>query len=154
MQVETKLTPLELLDVLQSIEIELGRKKIIDKGPRSIDLDILLYDQQVFNHERLQIPHKLMLERDFVLGPLCQGFFFFFFFVVDSCHIGPRLLKKKDLSHMNNSLVVKTKRSFHTCIFFRHNHLKHYPRHQFRRPSHLSGPQIPSDQRTSWPFLI
>ena len=72
MQVETKLTPLELLDVLQSIEIELGRKKIIDKGPRSIDLDILLYDQQVFNHERLQIPHKLMLERDFVLGPLCQ----------------------------------------------------------------------------------
>lgn len=69
---ETTLTPIELLDVLQSIENGLGRKKIIEKGPRSIDLDILLYDQEVVNHERLHIPHKLMLERDFVLRPLCQ----------------------------------------------------------------------------------
>ena len=64
--------PLGLLDAIQSIEIELGRKKLIDKGPRSIDLDILLYDDQVFSHERLNVPHKLMLERDFVLRPLCQ----------------------------------------------------------------------------------
>lgn len=64
--------PLELLDTIQSIEIGLGRRKLIDKGPRSIDLDILLYDDQVFSHERLNIPHKLMLERDFVLRPLCQ----------------------------------------------------------------------------------
>lgn len=71
-QVETSLEPLELLDAIQSIEIDLGRKKLIDKGPRSIDLDILLYDQQVFSHERLSIPHKLMLERDFVLRPLSQ----------------------------------------------------------------------------------
>jgi len=71
-QVETTLEPMELLDALQSIEIELGRMKLIDKGPRSIDLDILLYDQQTFSHERLNIPHNLMLERDFVLRPLCQ----------------------------------------------------------------------------------
>lgn len=71
-EVQTTLTPIELLDVLQSIENGLGRKKIIDKGPRSIDLDILLYDQEIVNHERLHIPHKLMLERDFVLRPLCQ----------------------------------------------------------------------------------
>ncbi|KAK1148695.1 trifunctional dihydropteroate synthetase [Aspergillus melleus] len=71
-EVETSLEPLELLDAIQSIEIDLGRKKLIDKGPRSIDLDILLYDQQVFSHERLNIPHKLMLERDFVLRPLSQ----------------------------------------------------------------------------------
>ncbi|KKK20816.1 folic acid synthesis protein, partial [Aspergillus ochraceoroseus] len=70
--VETSLEPLELLDTLQSIEIDLGRKKLIDKGPRSIDLDILLYDRQIFSHDRLNIPHKLMLERDFVLRPLCQ----------------------------------------------------------------------------------
>lgn len=50
----------------------MGRKKLIDKGPRSIDLDILLYDQEIFSHERLNIPHKLMLERDFVLRPLSQ----------------------------------------------------------------------------------
>ncbi|OJJ46614.1 hypothetical protein ASPZODRAFT_132700 [Penicilliopsis zonata CBS 506.65] len=71
-EVETSLSPMELLNTLQSIEKELGRKKLIDKGPRSIDLDILLYDQEVFEHERLSIPHKLMLERDFVLRPLCQ----------------------------------------------------------------------------------
>ena len=71
-QVETHLSPMELLDTLQSIEIALGRRKLIDKGPRSIDLDILLYDQEIFTHERLNIPHNLMLERDFVLRPLCQ----------------------------------------------------------------------------------
>jgi 2-amino-4-hydroxy-6-hydroxymethyldihydropteridine diphosphokinase/dihydropteroate synthase len=70
--VETTLAPLDLLDAVQSIEIALGRKKLIDKGPRSIDLDILLYDQEVFSHERLNIPHNLMLERDFVLRPLSQ----------------------------------------------------------------------------------
>ncbi|KAJ5666150.1 uncharacterized protein N7477_008598 [Penicillium maclennaniae] len=71
-QVETTLEPMQLLNALQSIEMELGRKKLIDKGPRSIDLDILLYDQEVFSHERLNVPHNLMLERDFVLRPLCQ----------------------------------------------------------------------------------
>ncbi|PWY74550.1 folic acid synthesis protein [Aspergillus sclerotioniger CBS 115572] len=71
-EVETSLSPMDLLDTLQAIEIGLGRRKLIDKGPRSIDLDILLYDQQIFSHERLYIPHQLMLERDFVLRPLCQ----------------------------------------------------------------------------------
>ena len=63
---------MELLDALQSIENTLGRIKLIDKGPRSIDLDILLYDQEIFSHERLNVPHNLMLERDFVLRPLSQ----------------------------------------------------------------------------------
>jgi len=71
-KVETTLAPMGLLDALQSIENTLGRKKLIDKGPRSIDLDILLYDQEILSHERLNVPHNLMLERDFVLRPLCQ----------------------------------------------------------------------------------
>ncbi|KAE8414245.1 Dihydropteroate synthase-like protein [Aspergillus pseudocaelatus] len=71
-EVETSLGPMELLDTIQSIESGLGRKKLIDKGPRSIDLDILLYDEQIFSNDRLNIPHQLMLERDFVLRPLCQ----------------------------------------------------------------------------------
>ncbi|KAF2098878.1 Dihydropteroate synthase [Rhizodiscina lignyota] len=71
-EVETELEPLPLLDKLQSIEKELGRVKLIDKGPRNIDLDILLYDEERVEHERLQIPHKLMLEREFVLRPLSQ----------------------------------------------------------------------------------
>lgn len=63
---------MELLDKLQAIETALGRKKIRDKGPRNIDLDILLYDHAVLQTDRLHIPHKLMLEREFVLRPLCE----------------------------------------------------------------------------------
>lgn len=67
---ETSLAPLELLDVLQEVETELGRVRGIPKGPRTLDLDILLYDDQVIDHERLQVPHPGILEREFVLRPL------------------------------------------------------------------------------------
>lgn len=58
----------------------MGRVKVIDKGPRNIDLDILLYtdcskgeySMVDWNDERLTIPHKLMLEREFVLRPLVE----------------------------------------------------------------------------------
>ena len=50
----------------------MGRIKEIDKGPRNIDLDILLYNRIEYKDERLQIPHPLMREREFVLRPLCQ----------------------------------------------------------------------------------
>ncbi|CAM5998859.1 unnamed protein product [Sphagnum balticum] len=56
----------------ESIENALGRKKIIDKGPRNIDLDILLYDDQVIDHERVKVPHPSMYEREFVLRPLSE----------------------------------------------------------------------------------
>ncbi|KAF2268651.1 folic acid synthesis protein-like protein [Lojkania enalia] len=71
-EIETSLSPIELLDELQLIENQMGRIKVIDKGPRNIDLDILLYDDQTFQNERLQVPHPLMLERHFVLQPLCE----------------------------------------------------------------------------------
>lgn len=64
--------PLALLDELQAIENEMGRKKIIDKGPRNIDLDILLYENEIVDHPRLQIPHPGMIEREFVLRPLAE----------------------------------------------------------------------------------
>lgn len=63
---------MQLLDRLQAIENRLGRVKLIDKGPRSIDLDILLYGSERIETERLTIPHDLMLEREFVLRPLCE----------------------------------------------------------------------------------
>ena len=69
---ETTLGPIPLLDVLQSIEKSLGRKKIIDKGPRNIDLDILLFDDQAIDHERLKVPHPGIFEREFVLRPLAE----------------------------------------------------------------------------------
>ena len=71
-QIETTLEPLQLLDVLQSIEDDLGRRRIIDKGPRTIDLDIVLYNQDHFKHPRLNVPHISMLEREFVLRPLAE----------------------------------------------------------------------------------
>lgn len=63
---------MDLLDKLQAIEQQLGRVKLIDKGPRNIDLDILLYEKERHKTERLEIPHPLMLEREFVLRPLCE----------------------------------------------------------------------------------
>lgn len=71
-EIETILPPITLLDELQSIENELGRVRVIDKGPRTVDLDILLYGDEVIHHDRLIVPHKLMLERSFVLQPLCE----------------------------------------------------------------------------------
>ena len=61
-----------MLDAVQGIENDLGRERVTDKGPRNIDLDIILYDKQTIADERLNIPHKLMLERDFVLRPLAD----------------------------------------------------------------------------------
>ncbi|KAM0309026.1 hypothetical protein ACHAO8_009433 [Botrytis cinerea] len=71
-EVETTLEPIALLNELQAIENEMGRMKIIDKGPRNIDLDILLYENEVVDHPRLQIPHPGMAEREFVLRPLAE----------------------------------------------------------------------------------
>lgn len=64
--------PWILLEKLQSIEKALGRQKTIDKGPRNIDLDILLYDDISYKSVHLTIPHQLMLEREFVLRPLAE----------------------------------------------------------------------------------
>ena len=71
-QVETALSPDDLLKTLKDIESLLGRSKSIENGPRSIDLDILLYDNLVYETPHLTIPHPKMLEREFVLRPLCE----------------------------------------------------------------------------------
>ena len=64
--------PIPLLDELQDIENSLGRKKIIEKGPRNIDLDVLLYEDKVLDHDRLKLPHPGISEREFVLKPLAE----------------------------------------------------------------------------------
>ncbi|MGV3240492.1 2-amino-4-hydroxy-6-hydroxymethyldihydropteridine diphosphokinase [Streptococcus hyovaginalis] len=71
-QVETSLNPLSLLEQCQKIESELGRKRIIRWGPRTIDLDILLYNQENIVSEKLIIPHPRIEERAFVLVPLIE----------------------------------------------------------------------------------
>ncbi|MFG6121034.1 2-amino-4-hydroxy-6-hydroxymethyldihydropteridine diphosphokinase [Thalassobacillus sp. B23F22_16] len=69
-EIETTLRPLELLDICQSIEAQLGRKREVKWGPRTIDLDILLYNQENIVSERLIVPHPAMHERAFVMVPL------------------------------------------------------------------------------------
>ncbi|WP_188207341.1 2-amino-4-hydroxy-6-hydroxymethyldihydropteridine diphosphokinase [Alkalibacillus aidingensis] len=69
-ELKTNLNPYELLDVCQSIEQKLGREREIRFGPRTIDLDILLFDDQQLQSEQLTIPHPRMTERAFVLIPL------------------------------------------------------------------------------------
>lgn len=71
-EIETGLESKELLRILKIVEKELGRKESFKWGPRSIDLDILLFDDLVLKEDDLEIPHPLMHERDFVLKPLCE----------------------------------------------------------------------------------
>jgi len=69
---ETKLGAVDLLDQLQRIEKELGRVETFRNGPRSIDLDVVLYGSEVINTDRLIVPHPKIAERAFVLKPLCD----------------------------------------------------------------------------------
>ena len=71
--VDTQLEALELLDSLQQIEQQHGRVRKDERwGPRSLDLDLLLFGEQHINHPRLVVPHYGMREREFVLHPLYE----------------------------------------------------------------------------------
>lgn len=99
-EVKTSLSPFELLDVCQEIESRLGRERVIRFGPRTIDLDILLYNQENIEAERLSIPHERMHERAFVLVPLAE--------IADSHHIARWC---KQVSDLLNELPDQEKKS-------------------------------------------
>ena len=69
---ETSLDPVELMRALLGIEQAMGRERILAKGPRLIDLDLLLYGARVMNTAELTLPHPEMQERRFVLEPLSE----------------------------------------------------------------------------------
>jgi len=69
---DTNLTPVELLKKVLAIEHEMGRIRTRDKGPRSIDIDILLFGDQLIEERGLKIPHPAMHQRRFVLEPLAE----------------------------------------------------------------------------------
>lgn len=71
-EIETILDPFQLLEILQSIENRLGRVRAVINGPRTIDLDILLYENRTLKTAALTIPHPRMFEREFVLKPLLE----------------------------------------------------------------------------------
>ena len=81
-EVATALKAEELLDVLQEVEALLGRNRVIEAEEkaqngarycsRTLDLDILFYDEEHISTERLKVPHPLIMEREFVITPLCE----------------------------------------------------------------------------------
>lgn len=71
-QAETEVPALDLLRVLRRTESRMGSKKLVPKGPRLIDLDILLYGDETIDAPDLQVPHPRMLQRKFVLIPLAE----------------------------------------------------------------------------------
>ena len=81
-EVLTELKPEELLDALQEVEALLGRNREMERKTkvqngarycsRTLDLDILFYDEEHISTERLKVPHPLIMERDFVVEPTCE----------------------------------------------------------------------------------
>jgi len=70
LKIKTSLPPFSLLKYLKKIEKDMGREKTVRFGPRTIDLDILLYAGKTIKKKGLVVPHPRMFERDFVLRPL------------------------------------------------------------------------------------
>lgn len=69
---ETELFPKQLLHRMQRIEMRLGRRRTIENGPRTIDIDILLFGNLAMKTEELEIPHPRYRERRFTLAPLAE----------------------------------------------------------------------------------
>ena len=71
-EVETSLGAYELLDTIQKIELELGRVRKEHWGNRTIDIDVITFNDLIFNDDRLIVPHKYIHDRNFVLAPLVE----------------------------------------------------------------------------------
>ncbi len=97
---ETDLFPRQLLARLQKIERAMGRKRRMAKGPREIDLDILLYGDAVVKAPELEIPHPRLTERRFVLEPLAE-------LAPDKKHPGTRRTVREMLTGVANQVVKK-----------------------------------------------
>jgi len=98
-EIETNLEPLQLLQFTQQIEKQLGRKKTNHWGPRTIDIDILSYNNIIFRHPMLNIPHQQLHLRQFVLLPLKE---------IATCFVHPGLKKNIDqlLKDCHDKVVV------------------------------------------------
>ena len=71
-EIETKDTPVQLINKIKLIEKKLHKNKIIKNGPRRIDIDIIFFNSLKISYKNLIIPHPRAIERDFVLYPLCD----------------------------------------------------------------------------------
>jgi 2-amino-4-hydroxy-6-hydroxymethyldihydropteridine diphosphokinase len=71
-EIETDLAPLELLDAVKAVEVELGRVPAVRWGPRLIDIDIVLWGDRLVREARLEVPHPAFRRRAFVLVPFAE----------------------------------------------------------------------------------
>lgn len=71
-EIETELFPIQLLSRIAKIEQVLGRVRTIENGPRTLDIDILLYGRAIIHSAKLEVPHPRIAERRFVLAPLAE----------------------------------------------------------------------------------
>lgn len=110
-QIKTDLAPISLLEKLKSIEKKLGRVETFRNGPRTIDLDILLYDDKTQSSETLQIPHPKLQERSFVLKPLMD---------INKLIIDP--VSKKNVEVLYRELLQKEPNSELTRVIPCYNH--------------------------------
>ncbi|WP_417227427.1 2-amino-4-hydroxy-6-hydroxymethyldihydropteridine diphosphokinase [Amphritea sp.] len=95
--VETTLSPIELLDALQAIEQQHQRVRIQHWGPRTLDLDLLLYGDQQISSERLTVPHPFIQARNFVLYPLAE--------IAPEVHIPNQISLANCLEHCENGTL-------------------------------------------------
>lgn len=104
--VETKLTAFKCLEVLQVIEKERFRQRIEHWGPRTLDIDILFYNQEIINSHKLIIPHPFIEKRLFVLLPLSEilGTFIHPILKVDIYHILTNCKDGSEVELYNNGL--------------------------------------------------
>jgi 2-amino-4-hydroxy-6-hydroxymethyldihydropteridine diphosphokinase len=100
LECETELFPRQLLARLQKIERAMGRKRRMAKGPREIDLDILLYGDAVVKAPELEVPHPRLAERRFVLEPLAE-------LAPDKKHPGTRRTIREMLGKVASQVVKK-----------------------------------------------
>lgn len=70
--IETSLFPMQLLARVRAVERDMGRRRVIPKGPRNIDIDILFYARAVIATAELEVPHPRLAQRRFVLEPLAE----------------------------------------------------------------------------------
>ena len=99
-EAETELPAVALLKALRQIEANIGSKKLVSKGPRLIDLDILLYGDETIDTPELQVPHPRMHLRRFVLEPLAE-------IAPNVCHPGSGLSAAEMLANLPDKSTVR-----------------------------------------------
>jgi 2-amino-4-hydroxy-6-hydroxymethyldihydropteridine diphosphokinase len=104
LEIATTLFPRQLLSRIQKVEGRLGRRRLVDKGPRAIDVDIVLYGSAVMDTPALTIPHPRMQDRRFVLEPLAE-------LLPDLRHPVTRETCRAMLSRVASQQAIKIKQS-------------------------------------------